>query len=198
MQGSEDCLSGLDFVVTGVLDSIERSDAEDLIKQHGGAVKSGVSKKTSYVVAGRDPGETKTKKVYVLFQRLPGVLFVSHSYSFFIGSAVSLPGQTLVISFAPEGCLHIFCLSWAQPQASDFGAPIPYTFQKPSIPCMEKVCASGKFYYDLLPIYLRSKTIICRLQTKFCRICSVRCVFSTLFDTEDLSTMHQSWLMFLL
>ncbi|XP_055338037.1 replication factor C subunit 1-like [Paramacrobiotus metropolitanus] len=61
-EGPEDCLQGLDFVVTGVLDSITREDAEDLIKRHGGSVKTGVSKKTSYLVAGRDAGESKLKK----------------------------------------------------------------------------------------------------------------------------------------
>ncbi|OQV24394.1 Replication factor C subunit 1 [Hypsibius exemplaris] len=61
-EGPEDCLTGLDFVITGVLDSLQREDAEDLIKRHGGLVKAGVSKKTSYVVAGVEPGESKLKK----------------------------------------------------------------------------------------------------------------------------------------
>ena len=67
VKGSEDCLQGLDFVITGVLDSITREDAEDLIKRHGGSVKTGVSKKTSYVLTGVEPGESKTKKVSVSF-----------------------------------------------------------------------------------------------------------------------------------
>ena len=50
-------------MITGVLDSIERDDAVDLVQRYGGKVTSAVSKKTSFLVAGRDPGETKTKKV---------------------------------------------------------------------------------------------------------------------------------------
>ena len=53
-------------MITGVLDSIEREDAETLIKRHGGAVKTGVSKKTTYLVTGREPGESKMKKVNLL------------------------------------------------------------------------------------------------------------------------------------
>ena len=51
------------FVITGILESIERDDAVDLIKRHGGRVTQAVSKKTSYVVAGRDPGMSKIEKV---------------------------------------------------------------------------------------------------------------------------------------
>ncbi|GAU93363.1 hypothetical protein RvY_05316 [Ramazzottius varieornatus] len=61
-EGPEDCLEGLDFVITGVLDSITREDAENLIKRHGGGVKTGVSKKTAYLLTGLEPGESKTKK----------------------------------------------------------------------------------------------------------------------------------------
>lgn len=50
-------------MITGVLDSIQREDAEDFVKRHGGQVKTGVSKKTSYLVTGREPGESKLKKV---------------------------------------------------------------------------------------------------------------------------------------
>ena len=50
-------------MITGVLDSIERDDAVDLVQRYGGKVTSAISKKTSFLVVGRDPGETKTKKV---------------------------------------------------------------------------------------------------------------------------------------
>ena len=62
-QGSESCLAGKVFVVTGVLESIERDDAVDLIKRYGGKVTQAVSKKTSFVVVGRDPGMSKMEKV---------------------------------------------------------------------------------------------------------------------------------------
>ena len=62
-QGQENCLEGLTFVITGILESIERDDAVDLIQRYGGKVTGSVSKKTSYVVVGRDAGESKLNKV---------------------------------------------------------------------------------------------------------------------------------------
>ena len=50
------------FVITGVLESIEREEAADLIKRYGGKVTQSVSKKTSYFM-GWDPGESKLSKV---------------------------------------------------------------------------------------------------------------------------------------
>ena len=49
-------LAGLQFVVTGRLDSLTRSQAEARIKELGGAVGSSVSRKTAYLVAGEDAG----------------------------------------------------------------------------------------------------------------------------------------------
>ena len=48
----------------GVLESIEREEAADLIQRYGGKVTQSVSKKTSYVVMGRDHGEHKLSKVH--------------------------------------------------------------------------------------------------------------------------------------
>ena len=42
---------------------MERDDAKSLIEKHGGKVTGNISKKTSYVVAGRDSGESKMAKV---------------------------------------------------------------------------------------------------------------------------------------
>ena len=56
-------MDGLTFVITGILESIEREEAADLIQRYGGKVTQSVSKKTSYVVVGRDPGESKLSKV---------------------------------------------------------------------------------------------------------------------------------------
>ena len=56
-------MEGLTFVITGVLESIERDDAADLIQRYGGKVTGSVSKKTSYLVVGRDAGERKISKV---------------------------------------------------------------------------------------------------------------------------------------
>ncbi len=49
-------LSGRTFVLTGTLESLSREDAASKIRERGGSVLGSVSKKTSYVVAGSDPG----------------------------------------------------------------------------------------------------------------------------------------------
>nr|XP_023685377.1 replication factor C subunit 1 isoform X3 [Paramormyrops kingsleyae] len=61
-QGAENCLEGLTFVVTGVMESMERDDAKSLIERYGGKVTGNVSRKTSYLVLGRDSGASKTEK----------------------------------------------------------------------------------------------------------------------------------------
>lgn len=48
-------LSGKTFVLTGTI-SMEREEAKGRIKSHGGDVSSSVSKNTSYVIAGENPG----------------------------------------------------------------------------------------------------------------------------------------------
>lgn len=48
--------SGLTFVFTGELDSFTRAAAGELVKERGGRVSSLVTKETSYLVVGRDPG----------------------------------------------------------------------------------------------------------------------------------------------
>ena len=49
-------LAGLRFVVTGRLKDFGRSQIKDRIKELGGAVSGGVSRKTDYLVAGEDAG----------------------------------------------------------------------------------------------------------------------------------------------
>jgi len=48
--------AGMTFVFTGTLANRSREQAEGLVVQQGGKVGSSVSKKTSYVVVGTDPG----------------------------------------------------------------------------------------------------------------------------------------------
>jgi DNA ligase (NAD+) len=49
-------LSGVEFVITGKLESMSRPQAEEKVKQLGGAAKSDVTKKTNFLVVGADPG----------------------------------------------------------------------------------------------------------------------------------------------
>ena len=49
------------FVLTGTLDGMTRDEAKSLIEGCGGKVSSSVSKKTSYVLSGKDPGSKLEK-----------------------------------------------------------------------------------------------------------------------------------------
>ena len=49
-------LAGKTFVFTGGLDRFTRDEAQRAVETAGARVASSVSKKTSYVVVGRDPG----------------------------------------------------------------------------------------------------------------------------------------------
>lgn len=61
--GSETCLAGLTFVFTGVLQKWGRTEAQELVKRHGGKVTGAPSKKTNYVVLGTDAGPSKLEKI---------------------------------------------------------------------------------------------------------------------------------------
>jgi DNA ligase (NAD+) len=54
-------LAGLTFVVTGGLENFTRDSIAETITAHGGKPSSSVSKKTSYVLVGSDPGSKLAK-----------------------------------------------------------------------------------------------------------------------------------------
>ncbi|OHE99182.1 replication factor RFC1 C terminal domain-containing protein [Colletotrichum orchidophilum] len=62
-EGEDECLSGLTFVFTGVLQTIGREEGQALVKKYGGKITGAPSSKTSYVVLGDDAGPSKLKKI---------------------------------------------------------------------------------------------------------------------------------------
>ncbi len=55
-------LSGNTFVVSGVFESVSRTELKKLIEDNGGKVSSSISSKTSYLVAGDKMGPSKREK----------------------------------------------------------------------------------------------------------------------------------------
>jgi DNA ligase (NAD+) len=56
-------LAGVTVVITGTLPGFSRDDAAEAVRAAGGKVSSSVSKKTSFVVAGENPGSKHDKAV---------------------------------------------------------------------------------------------------------------------------------------
>lgn len=54
-------LEGLTFVITGSMESFSRDELKDKIENEGGKVTGSVTKKTSYLVVGKDPGSKLAK-----------------------------------------------------------------------------------------------------------------------------------------
>lgn len=51
------------FVITGTLGSMSRSEAEKIVKLHGGKTSSSISKKTDFLIAGEDAGSKLSKAI---------------------------------------------------------------------------------------------------------------------------------------
>jgi DNA ligase (NAD+) len=69
-------LAGLEFVLTGKLESLSRPEAEAKIKALGGKAGSDVTRKTSYVVVGADPGSKLAKAQKLVIKTLSEAEFL--------------------------------------------------------------------------------------------------------------------------
>jgi DNA ligase (NAD+) len=67
----EGALTGLTFVITGTLPMWSRDDAKEFIESNGGKVTDSISKKTSYLVLGENPG-SKFEKAKSLGVKIVG------------------------------------------------------------------------------------------------------------------------------
>ncbi|CAG8980039.1 hypothetical protein HYALB_00009248 [Hymenoscyphus albidus] len=65
-EGAENCLVGLTFVFTGLLETLSRDDGTALVKRYGGKVTGAPSGRTDFVVLGADAGPSKIKKIHDL------------------------------------------------------------------------------------------------------------------------------------
>jgi DNA ligase (NAD+) len=64
-QATDGSLTGLNFLFTGTLMQLKRSDAEAMVEAKGGHILSGVSSKLNYLIVGEDAGSKleKAKKI---------------------------------------------------------------------------------------------------------------------------------------
>ena len=67
---AEQTLKGQQFVITGALERMTRDEAKAAIEARGGRVTSSVSKKTTAVVVGKDPGSKADKAAELGVRRL--------------------------------------------------------------------------------------------------------------------------------
>ena len=55
-------LTGLSFVVSGIFNRFTRDSIKEAIEANGGKIQSGISAKTSFMVAGAESGPSKLEK----------------------------------------------------------------------------------------------------------------------------------------
>ncbi|CAD6991829.1 unnamed protein product [Ceratitis capitata] len=58
-KGTPNCLAGLTFLITGVLESLERDEAASIIKELGGKMMTTVGKRLNYLIVGEEAGPKK-------------------------------------------------------------------------------------------------------------------------------------------
>lgn len=63
-------LAGLNFLFTGTLTQLKRSDAEAMVESRGGHILGGVSSKLNYLVVGEDAGSKLEKAKKLLASKL--------------------------------------------------------------------------------------------------------------------------------
>ncbi len=72
-----DALKGKVFVLTGTLSDLPRQKAKEMIENLGGRVTGSISRKTSYLVAGADPGSKYQKAVKLEVMVLDQAAFIA-------------------------------------------------------------------------------------------------------------------------
>jgi DNA ligase (NAD+) len=70
-------LAGATVVVTGTLSGYSRDEAKDLVRRHGGTVASSVSKKTTFVLVGSEPGSKAADAIRLGVPTLSEVEFLA-------------------------------------------------------------------------------------------------------------------------
>ncbi|HQG98787.1 MAG TPA: NAD-dependent DNA ligase LigA, partial [Thermotogota bacterium] len=65
IEQASDRFKGLTFVITGTFENYTRDELRNLIEKNGGTVSESVSKKTSYLLMGENPG-SKAQKAALL------------------------------------------------------------------------------------------------------------------------------------
>jgi DNA ligase (NAD+) len=59
-------LAGMEFVITGRLEAFSRELAQERVKALGGTAKDNVTRNTTYLVVGEDPGGSKLTRARTL------------------------------------------------------------------------------------------------------------------------------------
>ena len=100
--------AGMTFVFTGTLAKRSREEAEALVAAHGGKAGSSVSKKTSYVVVGADPGSKfeKAKSLDVPDPRRSAIRKAAHRRN---SRGARQYSRNRAITFRPHALCKICC-----------------------------------------------------------------------------------------